>query len=114
MVKTPEIARGSSIPLPAVASLPHLDAAPGSAGELVAAFLLATQVLSPESAAEVAGVLPETIRKWRRRLPRWLKARTARCLAAYLSDEQPTTAGDPLQRAFRRTLRRPDAAFELQ
>lgn len=113
-MKTPRPARGSSIPLPAVAALPQRDAAPGSAGELVAAFLLVTQVLSCESAAEVAGVLPETIRKWRRRLPRWLKARTARRLAAYLTGEQPATTGDPLQRAFRRTLRRPEAALELQ
>jgi hypothetical protein len=94
----------STIPFPA--------AAPGAGGDsgtaaLVAAFLARTAALPADAAAQVAGVRAETVRKWRRRLPRWLKARTARRLAAHLAGQTPVEArpDEGLYRAFRGALR---------
>ncbi|HEX6038016.1 hypothetical protein [Longimicrobium sp.] len=72
---------------------------------VVAAFLERTAGLTCEAAAEVAGVRPDTIRKWRRRLPRWLKASIARRLARLPGDAPPLADG--LGAAFRRVLRPP-------
>lgn len=81
------------------------EAAPCRAGQLVARFLGVHEALSCAAAAELAGVRPETIRKWRRRLPRWLKASTARRLGACLSGAPAAAPEDGLQRAFRLRLR---------
>lgn len=97
---------GRRVPLPAW-TLCRPEAAPGRAGQLVARFLGVNEALSCAAAAELAGVRPETIRKWRRRLPRWLKASTARRLSACLSSALPAAPPeDGFQRAFRLRLRR--------
>lgn len=93
----------SLIPMPSTAV-----AAPGEGvSELVAAFVRATAGLKAEAAAQLAAVRPETIRKWRRRLPRWIKARTRRRLAAHLAGEPPAPAvdNDGFHRAFHLRLR---------
>lgn len=78
----------------------------GTVEKLVAAFLRAADSLPCETAAASAGVRPETIRKWRRRLPRSLKMQIRNRLAAYLAGEEPVTPRDGFDRAFQRTLRR--------
>lgn len=94
----------STIPFPAAV---REDAGDSGTAALVAAFLAATAALPVEGAAALAGVRSETLRKWRRRLPRWLKAQTARRLAAHLAGEAPVEArpDEGLRRAFRGTLR---------
>jgi hypothetical protein len=93
-----------TVPLPASVQETGAD---GGAAALVAAFLARTAALPTAAAAELAGVRTETVRKWRRRLPRWLKAQTARRLAAYLAGEPPVELrpDEGLFRAFRGTLR---------
>ena len=92
-----------SIPLPVMAGAraPVQREANGAAA-LVAAFVGVTAGLSVEEAARLAGVRPETLRKWRRRPPRWLKAGTARRLAAHLAGEAP--AASPVEEGFRRAF----------
>jgi hypothetical protein len=94
-------ARAGAIPLPA---LVRRAAGPdaGDAAELVSAFVSATAALTADAAAQLAAVRPETLRKWRRRAPRWLKADTARRLTAYLAGETPSPA--PLDEGFRRAF----------
>jgi hypothetical protein len=92
------------IPLPPGASLARDTAGAPCAG-LVAAFLERTDALSYESAAELAGVQPDTIRKWRRRLPRWLRASTARRLTAFVEGRDPAPPSDGFRALFRRVLR---------
>jgi transposase-like protein len=90
---------GSVIPLPAgTVREGRTEGVPA----LVAAFLGATSGLPVEEAARLASVRPETIRKWRRRLPRWLKADTARRIAAHLAGEEPRPA--PIEEGFRRAF----------
>jgi hypothetical protein len=91
----------TTVPLPALA---RLAAHPGngSAGALVSAFVSATAALPAGVAAQLAAVRPETLRKWRRRVPRWLKADTARRLSAYLAGEAP--APPPREEGFRRAF----------
>jgi hypothetical protein len=94
----------SAIPLPPrAAAVPVADGdTAGCAAELVCAFVSATAELPPAVAAQLAAVRPETLRKWRRRIPRWLKADTARRLTAYLAGETPSAA--PLDEGFRRAF----------
>jgi hypothetical protein len=94
-----------SVPLPPPPPRAQASAGAGEAGRLVADFLSATQALSCEAAAELAGVRTETIRKWRRRLPRWLKEATSRRMAACLAGEPPPDREAGFQRSFRRVLR---------
>ncbi|HEX6041807.1 hypothetical protein [Longimicrobium sp.] len=93
-----------TVPLPAAAPAAVDN---NGAAALVAAFLAATAALPPDAAARLAGVRVETLRKWRRRVPRWLKAQTARRLAAHLAGEPPvdTRPDEGLRRAFLGTLR---------
>lgn len=91
------------IPLPRTQS--QVSDVAGAAGQLVADFLSATDALSCEAAAEVAGVRAETIRKWRRRLPRWLKEKTSRRMTAHLAGKPPPDSDAGFQRLFRRVLR---------
>lgn len=95
---------GSVIPMPV--AIPEVAGDNGAAA-LVAAFLASTVALPANAAAQLAGVRVETLRKWRRRLPRWLKAHTARRLAAHLAGEAPVESrpDEGLRRAFRVTLR---------
>ncbi|HST61734.1 MAG TPA: hypothetical protein VLK84_23745 [Longimicrobium sp.] len=97
----------ATVPLPALASLPAHDPGTGSAVELVRAFVSATAALSADTAAQLAAVRTETLRKWRRRAPRWLKADTARRLTAYLAGEVPAPAprDEGFRRAFHQRLR---------
>lgn len=102
-----EVEPRRGIPLPSrTGALPAPGRADGAA-ELVAAFVRATASLTAEAAAQLAAVRPETIRKWRRRVPHWLKAGTRRRLAAHLAGEPPAPATDEagFRRAFSRTLR---------
>lgn len=94
------------IPLPAAAAARAQERA-GSAAALADAFVKATTSLPVEVAAALAAVRPETLRKWRRRVPRWLKAETARRLQAYLAGEAPAAprSDEGLLRAFRPRLR---------
>jgi hypothetical protein len=92
------------IPLPVAASLPCDEVGAGCA-RVVASFLERTKALSCEAAAELAGVRPETIRGWRGRLPRWLKASTARRLAEPASGNATAPPNDGFRVAFRRILR---------
>jgi hypothetical protein len=75
--------------------------------ELVRAFVAATAALPAEAAAQLAAVRTETLRKWRRRPSRWLKADTARRLTAYLAGEAPTSASHDagFRRAFHQRRR---------
>jgi hypothetical protein len=85
--------------------------AAGRAVEVVEAFLEVTRALSDEAAARLAGVRVETMRKWRRRRPRWIKASTAECLAAHLAGRPaPARSGQSLHRAFQRVMRQPAPA----
>ncbi|HLM67073.1 MAG TPA: hypothetical protein VK358_06055 [Longimicrobium sp.] len=97
----------TTVPLPVMATLPAPAPATGSAAELVADFVRATAALPAETAAQLASVRTETLRKWRRRVPRWLKADTARRLTAYLAGETPAPAprDEGFRRAFHRRLR---------
>lgn len=97
----------TTVPLPAVARFPAREPGTGGAAELVAAFVSATAALSAEAAAQLAAVRTETVRKWRRRAPRWLKADTARRLTAYLAGETPAPAprDEGFRRAFHQRLR---------
>lgn len=72
---------------------------------MVAAFLSATGALSCEAAAELAGVHPDTIRRWRNRLPRSLRRVTSRRMRAHLAGSPPPADDDGLQRLFSRVLR---------
>lgn len=97
---TPETAFGNPLPSRRAQSQKSAEA-----GLLVADFLSATEALSCEAAAELAGVRTETIRKWRRRLPRWLKEATSRRLAAWLAGTPPPDRDADFRRLFRRVLR---------
>jgi hypothetical protein len=78
--------------------------------QLVARFLSATGALSCEAAATLAGVRPDTIRRWRNRLPRALKRVTSRRMRAHLAGTPPPASDEGLQRLFSRVLRSvPDA-----
>ncbi|WP_420125430.1 hypothetical protein [Longimicrobium sp.] len=93
------------IPLPAPAGPPRAAGAPGATAPLVAAFLDATDGLTCDAAAALAGVRPGTIRNWRRRLPRWLKAGTAGRLRAHLTGEVPREPEAGFRKVFRNALR---------
>lgn len=93
------------IPLPARRTDAQTHAEAGPTGRLVADFLRATDALSCGATAELAGVRPETIRKWRRRVPHWLKRMTSRRLTAYLAGTPLPAPDEGLQRMFRRVLR---------
>jgi hypothetical protein len=97
----------TTVPFPAIARFPAQGPPTGSAAELVGAFVTATGGLPLEAAAELAAVRTETLRKWRRRAPRWLKADTARRLSAYLAGETPAPAprDEGFRRAFHQRLR---------
>lgn len=92
------------IPLPSAASRAR-DTAGAPCASLVAAFLDRTDALSCEAAAELAGVRRDTIRKWRRRLPRWLRASTARRLSVFVAGIDPAPPSDGFRAAFGRVLR---------
>lgn len=77
----------------------------GQAGQLVADFLSATDALSCEAAAELAGVRTETMRKWRCRAPRSLRAATSRRMEAHLAGKPLPALDEAFQRLFRRVLR---------
>jgi hypothetical protein len=94
-------ARAAAVPLPALARR-TLRPGAGDAAALVSAFVSATAALTADAAAQLAAVRPETLRKWRRRAPHWLKADTARRLSAYLAGETPSPA--PLEEGFRRAF----------
>lgn len=79
--------------------------APGTTEQLVARFVYATSGLSCQAAAELAGVRQETLRKWQRSPPGWIKTSTATRLRAYLTGEQAGTAEEGFRRAFTRSLR---------
>lgn len=96
------------IPLPLGTSLAR-DTAGAPCASLVAAFLERTDALSCEAAAQLAGVQPDTVRKWRRRLPRWLRASTAGRLTAFVEGRDPAPRSDGFGVAFRRVLRRAPA-----
>jgi hypothetical protein len=98
-------APGSAFSVPLSAPPAQRGAAAGRAGQLVADFLGATESLSCEAAAELAGVRAETIRKWRRRLPRWLKEETSRRMAACLAAKPLPDRDESFRRSFRRVLR---------
>jgi hypothetical protein len=93
------------IPLPPSRTQPRAGAEAGQAGRLVAEFLGATQALSCQAAAELAGVRTETIRKWRCRLPRALRAATSRRMRAHLAGEPLPAVEEGFRRSFRRVLR---------
>ncbi len=92
------------IPLPPPGAPLRTRAHAERAGRVVAEFLSATDALSCEAAAELAGVRAETIRKWRRRPPRWVKVATSRRMAACLSGTPPPDPEEGFRRVFRRTL----------
>jgi hypothetical protein len=94
-----------SIPLPTVRGHSRTSVEAGEAGRLVAEFLRATEALSCEAAAELAGVRAETIRRWRCRLPRALKAATSRRMRAHLAGKPVPALDEGFQRLFRRVLR---------
>lgn len=94
-----------SVPLPPPPPRAQASTEACEAGRVVADFLRATDALSCEAAAELAGVRAETIRKWRRRLPRWLKDATSRRMTACLAGEPPPDREAGFNRSFRRVLR---------
>lgn len=99
------------IPLGVMAGQAPPAAAEAETQRLVAAFVAATLALSCEAAAQLIGVRPETIRKWRRRTPRWIRASTATRVHACLTGERSSsTAEEGLRRAFSRTLRQGPAS----
>lgn len=109
------------IPLQAPRAPAQTIAEAGHAGRLAADFLSATEALSCEAAAELAGVRAETIRKWRRRVPRALKAATSRRMRAHLTGKPLPALDEGFQRLFRRVLRsvpgaehRPRVSFDTQ
>ncbi|WP_420127108.1 hypothetical protein [Longimicrobium sp.] len=75
------------------------------AERMAAAFVAATSAMSCAAAAELIGVQPVTIRKWRRRTPRSVKAATTARLNAWLTGDRSSTADEGLHRAFSHTLR---------
>lgn len=81
-----------------------LPASPGTTQQLVARFVSATSGMSCQVAAELAGVRQETLRKWRRHPPGWIKTATAARLRAYLTGEPTSSAEDGFRRAFTRAL----------
>lgn len=91
------------VPLPAMPAARGAREGDDGGARLVRAFVRKTAALAPEAAARLAAVRPETIRKWRRRAPRWLKAETARRITAHLAGEAP--ADPPLDEGFRRAFR---------
>lgn len=96
----------SSIPLPPPP--PRTSSRPGAKAEgiqLVARFLSATGALSCEAAAKLAGVRPDTIRRWRNRLPRALRRVTSRRMWAHLAGTPPPAPNEGFQRLFSRVLR---------
>ncbi len=93
------------IPLPPPRPPTQAIAEAGHPGRLVADFLSATEALSCEATAELAGVRTETVRKWRRRLPRWLKEATSRRMIAHLAGKPAPAPDEGLHRLFRRVLR---------
>lgn len=94
-----------SIPLPTTRAHSRTSSKAGEAGQLVAEFLAATDALSCEAAAELAGVRTETIRRWRCRLPRALKAATSRRMRAHLAGQSVPALDEGFHRLFRRVLR---------
>lgn len=94
-----------SIPLPPPDRHSQTGAEGGRAGHLVADFLGATDALSCEATAALAGVRTETIRKWRRRLPRIVKGATSRRMRAHLAGKPLPALDEGFQRLFRRLLR---------
>jgi hypothetical protein len=89
-------------PPPRTSSRPDAEA---EGVQLVARFLSATGALSCEAAATLAGVRPDTIRRWRGRLPRALRRATSRRIGAHLAGTPPPAPDDGLQRLFSRVLR---------
>lgn len=98
------------IPLPPGRTPVESAAQAGHAGRLVADFLSAASALSCEAAAELAGVRPETIRGWRRRLPRGLKGATSRRMTAFLAGVPFPRPDESLRRSFQPVLRRASLA----
>lgn len=90
------------IPLVFVAGPAHGH---GATEQLVAEFVAATAALSCQVASELAGVRRETLQKWRRRPPNWIKTATANRLRAHLQGERFPTAEEGFRKAFSRTLR---------
>ena len=105
-------ASGSTVSVPLPPPRAQATLATGSAGRLVAEFLRATDALSCEAAAELAGVRVETIRKWRRRPPSGLKEATRRRMTACLTGGPPPDRDEGFQRLFRRVLRSPVVAAD--
>ena len=95
-----------NVPLPPPRACSPANAEAGQAGQLVADFLSATDALSCEAAAELAGVRTETIRKWRCRVPRALRAVTSRRIRAHLAGKPLPALDQGFQRLFGRVLRR--------
>lgn len=93
------------IPLPPRGAPSRTSTDVGRAGRVVADFLRATQALSCEATAELAGVRAETIRKWRRRLPRTLKGATARRMKDHVTGGRAPAPDDGFRRLFRQALR---------
>ena len=94
-----------SIPLPPPDRHSRTSPEAGQAGRLVADFLSTTDALSCEATAELAGVRTETIRKWRCRVPRSLKAATSRRMRAHLAGKPLPALDEGFHRLFRRVLR---------
>lgn len=93
------------IPLGVVGGPARPAAGEAPAERLVAAFIAATSAMPCAAAAQLIGVQPDTIRKWRRRTPRWIRAATATQVHACLTGERFSTAEEGLHRAFSRSLR---------
>lgn len=98
------------VPLPPPRAYSPTGEEAGQAGRLTADFLRATEALSCKAAAELAGVRTETIRGWRRRLPRWLKGTTSRRMTAFLAGTPCPGLDESLRRSFRPVLRRVSSA----
>ena len=95
-----------NIPLPPLRAHSRKRTQAGQAGQLVADFLSATDALSCQDTAELAGVRAETIRKWRCRVPRALRAVTSRRMGARLTGKPLPALDQGFQRLFGRVLRR--------
>lgn len=93
------------IPFPPAREHSRTRGQEGPAGQLVADFLSATDALSCEAAAELAGVRTETIRRWRCRVPRALRAATSRRMRAHLAGKPLPPLDEGFRRLFRRVLR---------
>jgi hypothetical protein len=93
------------IPLPPRRAQSRTSGEAGPAGRLVRDFLSATDALSCEATAELAGVRTETIRKWRCRVPRALRAVTSRRISAHLTGTPLPATDEGFRRSFGRVLR---------